>query len=255
VTAPDVSTDVLPGWHVDVDGCTNFRDAGGWPTVDGGRMRTGRLYRSDDPVRLTPEGRRTVEALGLALAVDLRQHEQWARGPGFLPAERTVHVPLVDRVIDPDDPPVLERPSDLADLYEEMLERSRRPLGRALDHVAGAVGAGPVLVHCAYGKDRAGLVTALVQAAIGLAPDTIVADYVRSHDPAQRRRRWMLAEPLPDDPPIAKAPAYLFAAPGEAMSDLLGRVGRRHGSLDAWVAAFPIDGATIPRLREALLDA
>ena len=73
----------LPAWHLDVEGCTNFRDAGGWATTDGGRMRTGLLYRSDDPIRLTASGRAVVESLGLRLVVDLRQRAQFERGPGF----------------------------------------------------------------------------------------------------------------------------------------------------------------------------
>jgi protein-tyrosine phosphatase len=244
----------LPAWHVDVEGCTNFRDAGGWTRPDGARMRTGVLYRSDDPVRLTPAGRAAVEALGLALVVDLRQHAQVARGPGFLPTEHTLHVPLVDRVLDVKNPRTLQSPADMADLYEDMLERSGPALGRALDAVADHIGRGPVLVHCAYGKDRAGLMTALVHAAVGLPAEVIAADYARSDEPTRRRREWTLAEPLPDDPPSAHAPPYLFTAPEAAMLDLLGRLTQRHGSLAGWVAHFPLAADTTDRLCRALLE-
>ena len=44
-------TTVGPDWHVDVEGCVNFRDAGGWELDDGRRMRSRHLYRSDDPVQ------------------------------------------------------------------------------------------------------------------------------------------------------------------------------------------------------------
>jgi protein-tyrosine phosphatase len=251
--SPDGSVGPVPEWHVDVEGCTNFRDVGGWACADGTRMRHRTLYRSDDPIRLTPSGRARVEALGLVLVVDLRQEAQVARGPGFLPAGRTVHVPLVDRVIDVRDPPALARPADLAELYEGMLERSREPLGRALDLVAEHVGRGPVLVHCAYGKDRAGLLTALVQAAVGVPVGGIAAEYARSDGPARRRRAWMIAEPLADDPPIAAAPEFLFTAPEAAMTELLERVVTRHGSLDGWVRRFPIAPETVDRLRSGLL--
>lgn len=243
----------LPPWHVDVDGCKNFRDAGGWPTLDGSAMRRGALYRSDDPVRATPAGRDVVRSLGLVGVVDLRQTSQYLRTPGFLDPDRTAHLPLVDRVIDIDNPPRIEAAEDLVDLYDEMLDRSRGPLGQVLDTVAGWVGDGPVLVHCAYGKDRAGLVTALVQAAIGVTPDAIAADYARSHEPSQQRWRWQLAEPLDGDPPVAKAPPALFTAPIAAMEGLLARRAARHGSLDAWVADLPIAPDTVSRLRSALV--
>lgn len=241
-------------WQVRVDGCVNFRDAGSWLTLDGRKMRTGALYRSDDPVRLTPAGRDAVTRLGLAYVVDLRQASQYARGPGFLAAERTAHIPLVDRVIDPDNPPTLEKPADLADLYAAMLAGGHEALGRALDTVAAHLADGPVLVHCSYGKDRAGLVTALVQAAIGVLPAAIVEDYARSHRPSRRRRAWMLAEPLPGDITSSTVSEYLFSAPAEAMQLVLDRAVAEHGSPVQWVTSFPIRSDTIARLRDGLVD-
>ena len=157
------SIDALPDWRVDVDGCVNFRDAGGWGTVDGGVVRRGLLYRSDDPIRITPEGRRAVERLGLAMVVDLRQQTQFSRTAGFVDPTRTAHVPLVDQVVDHRAPPPLDTPRDLADLYAGMLAESHDQVGRVLDLVAANVSHGPVLVHCAFGKDRAGLLTAIIR--------------------------------------------------------------------------------------------
>jgi protein-tyrosine phosphatase len=241
VSAPAPST--LPDGHIDVEGCTNFRDAGGWDLAPGGRMRVGRLYRADDPLRVTAAGRCAVDALGLAATVDLRQHSQFLRGPGFLPHERTSHIPLVDRVIDPDDPQRIEGPTDLADLYEGMLTSSGEPIARALDAIATGLADGPVLVHCAFGKDRTGLLCALVQAAIGVPGNSIVADYHRS-----------LAEPLPDDPPTGHVPPMLFTAPAEAMDVLLARALATHGSLPAWAASFPTAPDTMDRLHHELVE-
>lgn len=245
----------MQSWHVDVEGCTNFRDAGGWQRADGARMRTATLYRSDDPIRLTPAGRRTVEGLGLERVIDLRQASQRSRSPGFLPPGRTDHVPLVDRVIDLDHPPELAEPTHITDLYEVMLERSREPLARVLGLVADHAQRGPVLVHCAYGKDRAGLATALIHAAIGLPAGAIAADYARSHGPTVSRREWVLAEPLPDDPPTGTLPPMLFTAHELVMTALLERAAERHGSLVAWAAEFTPDDATVDRLHAALVEA
>ena len=245
---------VSTSWQIEVDGCVNFRDAGGWPTIGGGIVHRGRLYRSDDPIRITPAGREAVGRLGLALVVDLRQQSQFGRSPGFLEPARTAHIPLVDQVVDPDDPPPLDTPIDIADLYVGMLDESRDQIGRVLDLVADTVPRGPVLVHCAFGKDRAGLVTALIHAAIGVQREDIVADYVRSDAPAQRRRAALIDTPSPDDPPIAKLPEQLFRAPAETIGSLLDRVLDEHGSLESWVGSFPIADSTIERLRNELVD-
>lgn len=240
--------------HVDVDGCVNFRDAGGWATVDGGVVRRGLLYRSDDPIRITTAGRASVERLGLAMVIDLRQQTQFSRTPGFVEPKRTTHVPLVDQVVDHTDPPPLDTPSDMADLYAGMLDESRDQAGRVLDLAADHLEDGPVLVHCAFGKDRAGLMTALIHAAIGVRRDDIIADYVRSDAPSQRRRTAMIEQPLDDDPPVARLPETLFRAPAETMELVLDRAATEHGSLAAWVASFPIGPTTIDRLRAALVE-
>ena len=250
----DHPSDRRPEWHVDVDGCVNFRDAGGWPTVDGGVVRSARLYRSDDPIRITPAGRAAVERLGLAMVIDLRQQTQFSRTPGFVEPARTTHVPLVDQVVDHTDPPPLDTPTDMADLYAGMLEESHQQVGRVLDTVADQVAAGPVLVHCAFGKDRAGLMTALIHAAIGVSAHDIVADYTRSDGPAHRRRTALIASPLDDDPPVARLPETLFRAPAETMELVLDRAVAEHGSLVGWVASFPVAATTIDRLRASLVE-
>jgi hypothetical protein len=245
---------VLDDSHLAIEGCINFRDAGGWAVAGGGTMRRGRLLRSDDPVRLTAAGRQAVDALGLSAVVDVRQHHQYVRSPGFVDPARTFHRPLVDRVIDVGNPPPLVDPEHLADLYDDMIERGRDQIGDALAIVADHLDAGPVLVHCAFGKDRTGLLVAIVQAAIGVGAEAIADDYHRSDVPCTARRNWMIAEPLADDPPVGKAPAFLFTAPRGAMVELLDRVVARHGSLEAWIDEFPIRDGTVERLRSSLID-
>ncbi len=240
--------------HLDVDGCVNFRDAGGWVRADGATMRTGVLYRADDPIRLTERGRATVADLGLQVVVDVRQDSQFRRGPGFIAVERTFHRPLVDRVINLDDPPKLEVPHDITDVYEGMIERSSERIGDIIRILADGVERGPALIHCAFGKDRTGIIVAIIQAAIGLPSEAIIADYTRSDEPGRRRLAWLLAEPLADDPPLHRTPQFLFTAPQETMTELLRRATQRHGDLRGWVESLGISDDTVATLQEVLLQ-
>lgn len=217
-------------------------------------MARGVLYRADDPVRLSATGRARIAALGLRAVIDLRQQAQVDRGHLFVPAEITHHIPMVDRVIDVDDPPAqFTDAADLVDLYEDMVERGSRQVVRALDVVAEHAAAGPVMVHCVAGKDRTGLLVAAVQAAIGVTSDSIVEEYALSDQPTRDRRTAMLATPLEGDPPVGRSPELIWTAPAQTMAMLLERVVERHGSLAAWLAELGVSDATIGRLRQHLL--
>ncbi len=241
--------------HLDIEGCFNVRDAGGWATSHGGWMRTGALYRADDPVRLTPAGRRAIDALGLKAVIDLRQKSQVDRGPGFGDESITYHVPVVDRVIDTDDPPRMQDPGDIESLYHDMVERGQAQLVRAIDAVAAHTREGPVLVHCAAGKDRTGIVVALIQAAIGVPLESMVEEYALSDVPTRRRRQEMVSNPLLDDPPVARSPAYLWTAPAETMRGFASRAVVTYGSLEAWPLGLGLGQDSVNRLRAGLLTA
>ncbi|MCW5253545.1 tyrosine-protein phosphatase [Streptomyces sp. SHP 1-2] len=151
-----------------VDGVRNFRDAGGV-----GGLRTGVLYRSGALHAMSEKGARELAGLGVRTVVDLRSRPEVADRPDALHGAAITHLHL---------PVFTEQrwPRDQMELYPSMAERSGRAVLAVLRHLS-AGGEGPVLVHCASGKDRTGVVVALVQTLFGASEADTVADFVRSN--------------------------------------------------------------------------
>lgn len=158
--------------------CRNVRDLGGVPTGDGGRIRSGALIRADDLANLTAEGVAAVHAAGVRRVIDLRGRAETALLPGpFAGDERYRWLPFIDEVADQDRDPLAE--ATLLATYRGSVERNGRNIVAGLRAVADAP-AGGVVVHCAAGKDRTGVLVALALAVAGVAPEEIAADYTRT---------------------------------------------------------------------------
>ncbi|WP_199922973.1 tyrosine-protein phosphatase [Streptomyces sp. NRRL B-24484] len=156
------------GTDVAVAGVRNVRDAGGI-----GRLRRGVLYRSGALHGLRPEGARRLAELGVRTVVDLRSVPEVAELPDDCRGFAVDHVHL---------PVFTERrwPVEQAELYPAMAEHAG-PAAAALVRRLAAPGTLPVLVHCASGKDRTGVVVAVLQSLLGASEAEVTADFLRSN--------------------------------------------------------------------------
>jgi protein-tyrosine phosphatase len=154
-------------WH----DCHNARDLGGLVGADGRRVRPGALVRSDDHHRLTPPTVRAVRASGVTRIVDLRWAWECQQYPSPFAGDPVYrHVPLLADVLTYDPP---------ADSYAPLLDHNRERIAAAFRTVAQAPPGG-VVVHCRSGRDRTGVLVALLLAVAGVDPDEIAADYART---------------------------------------------------------------------------
>ena len=227
------------------DGCLNVRDLGGLP-AHGGRTRRGAVVRADSRASLTDAGWLSLLGYGVSRIVDLRRPAERADDPA--PPDgvdvEVVHVSLMDG-IEPGDPAwaevvaAAEAAPTLRDGYEifyaAALERCRPAVAAALAAIADAP-PGAVVVHCAGGKDRTGLVVAQLLRLCGVSLETIDADYTATE--ARLLARF--------DPETA-------AAPAGAMEATLAGLERRHGSVEAYLAGSGLGETAIARLRGRLL--
>jgi protein-tyrosine phosphatase len=159
-----------------VDGTANFRDVAASPGPGSARLRPGVFFRSDALAGVSTRGLRQLGKLGVVTVVDLRSQPEVKAAPDVLPdGVTTLGVPLLQGRHDAPMGIDLLRLPALAQLYASLLEENAEDLVRVLGTVARTEG--PTLVHCAAGKDRTGVVSALALAAVGLDRESIVADY------------------------------------------------------------------------------
>jgi protein-tyrosine phosphatase len=249
-----------------LEGAVNFRDLGGYRTLDGRVVRRGLVYRSGELAAL---GERDLGLLtdrfGLKLVCDLRSAEEVASAPNRLPdGVQTLALALSTG----------SRTSDralLRALVTGHAERIETAFGqtylRFVDFAAPAFGhlfkrladpaSLPTVIHCTAGKDRTGIASAILLALLGVPDETIVADYSQSNAAfdrvyeAARRDRSLSSIGLSPDvllPVLVANPVWIRA--------VLQHIRVTYGSVENYVRERAgVDDATIARLREMLLEA
>jgi protein tyrosine/serine phosphatase len=238
------------------DGCINVRDLGGLPTEDGGETRFGSVIRADSVGHLTAEGWQTLVGMGVTRIVDLRQDFEQAGDPPRDLAFEIVHVPIFEDLADETWATVQEL-SETAPTHAEsqrrvylfFLEQACTRFGAAVAAVAGAP-EGTVVVHCHAGKDRTGLVSALLLRLAGVPAAAIAVDYALSGERLrQRHEEWVAT--AADDAERARI-ERIAATPAEAMRAVVEAIDEQYGGVGGYLLRSGLDRAAIRRARSRL---
>lgn len=243
---------------LDWDGCLNVRDLGGHRTEDGAETRYGAVIRADSIRELTVDGWAAAVDYGVRTVVDLRMDvELEADPPAELPVD-VVHVPIFQ---DDDEEAFAEveaaaraapdYKSATRDVYLVFLERFRENIVAAIAAVARAP-KGAVVVHCMGGKDRTGLVTALLLRLAGVDDDQIAADYALSEQRLEPRHEAWLAEAGTEAE--RERIRRIAATPAESMVGVLEELERRYGSVEAFLRASGLSDEDLQLARDRLRD-
>jgi protein-tyrosine phosphatase len=223
------------------DGCLNVRDLGGLPLPGGGETCFGRVVRADSIRQLTDGGWQALVDYGVRRAIDLRADDECADDPpGGLPID-VVRVPV----------PGNEEPAVLAwrttfDAYTALLERFHERFARAVAETGRD--RSPVVVHCAGGRDRTGLVTALLLRLAGVELEPIAADHAYSDEVYAPTLEAWLAEAEDEDDRERRR--RITAPAGDTMARVLAELERRHGSVRRYLES---GGASPEELERATL--
>jgi protein-tyrosine phosphatase len=238
------------------DGCVNVRDLGGHPTEDGGETRFGAVVRADSVRGLSDEGWEALVSYGVRRIVDLRWHEELAEDPPHdLPVD-VVHVPLlgdhnetreIDTLLKDESDPAARRGS----FYLECLRRWPRNFANAIGAVAQAP-AGAVVVHCAGGVDRTGLVSAFLLSLAHVAPEHIAADYAASEaNWASRTAVWIGEAETENEREFRR---FLSRMPPEAMLQVLDALESEFGGVAAYLRHAGADPEDLEAARTRLVE-
>ncbi len=238
---------------VQLEGCVNFRDLGGYPVRDGRRVRHGWVYRSDALHYMTPGDVAHVrDALGVRDVIDLRSTaEVETDGPGPLaaPPVRRHHLPLFD--VDRRLVHGAHEPRTLDETYTLMLRVAMRPLARAVELIARANG--PSVFHCAAGKDRTGLLAAVLLGALGVDDEHIVADYALTRHALERITARLRASESYQYIFTELPPETLHAEP-HTMQRLLANARTEYGDLRAYARRAGVSDEAITLLQAQALE-
>jgi protein-tyrosine phosphatase len=243
--------------HVSFDSLFNVRDLGGYEAADGRHTRWRMLYRADGLNRADGDDLERLAALGLRTVVDLRTpNERIERGSfpvGAMPVQYH-HFPVLQQTWEG------QEIDATVDGAEFLTARYREMLVEGADAIAGAIGVladdrvYPAVFHCAAGKDRTGVLAALVLGLVGVSDETIAADYGLSRVGMASMVDWIRI----NRPEVADAmvdqPGVLLEAPPRAMRALLDQIRVEHGSIEGYARSIGLSGDTLDALRATLLD-
>ena len=235
------------GRRIEAGGTLNLRDLGGYPAAGGGFVRWRTLLRSDALHKLDAGGLAMLSELGLRTVVDLRTQFEVETAPSALDGlpVRLAHISILSGDMQ-------SLPLELEAIYRYMVDECGDAITAAIKALC-AIDALPALVHCSAGKDRTGVVMALVLAVLGVPDPVIAADYALSSTYLDPDRTPAIGQVqastgLGDD--LTRA---LLASPPALILDTLAWVRAASGSVEGYLLEHGLSAGDLAQLRAALV--
>jgi protein-tyrosine phosphatase len=243
--------------NIPLENSSNLRDLGGWPTMDGRRVRTGLVFRAPALVGLSLADQQTITVLGLKTICDFRGARERSHSPVTIAGVTNLSLPI--------EPAVGGGLKDilrtgqvrghathkdvlalLRDAYRAYALQSFLQYRVLFDQLLREESL-PLLMHCAAGKDRTGFGAALLLTALGVASEHVLDDYLATN------RFWRREAASGLDLPPAMADA-LLGAHAELLEAAFAAIREQYGSTESYlIQAIGLDVSARARLRDRLL--
>ena len=241
--------------RIPLEGAYNFRDLGGLEAAGGRKIRSGKVFRSDRLTNLTTADAAILEELAIGRIYDLRSDlELTHHGAGEFAgaADRHRHTPLVRVSLSITDSRIDWQKIDLQSRYFEMLQEGAQVIRQIFEHLS-STDAPPTVFHCTGGKDRTGVVAAVLLRALGVGDEVIVADYAISERylaPFVESTRALMESEGFDNEIVL----YLCGSPAERMRKMLADMDERWGCAEAYLEWTGLAHDAARALRARLLE-
>jgi protein-tyrosine phosphatase len=240
--------------HLDWSQCYNTRDLGGLSTRDGKETGWEAVIRSDILSQLTDEGQQALLDYGVKTIIDLRSPQEVAKEPSVIIKNHEYHLDYLNL-------PLEKYYLHVSALINQAKTRSE-VYCIILDHYPDAVveimraiikaQPGGIVIHCHAGKDRTGIVSALLLSLLDVPTEIISADYAESQE-----RLWPLYEKiLAETKDKDKKEMDFWARPTateEMMSMMLEHIDTQYGGVEKYLLASGLLPNETDQLRRRLL--
>ena len=244
--------------HIYFESVINFRDLGGYRARDGRSVSWRRLFRSGDFRSMTANDLALLTGeIGVNSVVDLRsQPEVERQGIGLL-SDAGINYHNISFIAGTDraeDERLFRECTHMGEFYLHMISHHEfgERIVAALEVIAEPANH-PLVFHCAVGKDRTGILAAVLLGAVGVTDADIIQDYSLSTASIQELLRQVKRDPEVSEA-IKPLPDYFWEATPESMDIFLAALKREHGSIESFLKAQGAKESLVSRLEKAVLD-
>ena len=251
-------TTIAPQRYLGLEGSYNTRDIGGYPIEGGGWTQWNRFLRSDGMHRLTNGDQARLTNYGVRAVIDLRTPQETVETPNVFAGSSEVTYHHCDII---GDAPALITPKQvltglpvarIAHSYTTWMDHRQAQFAEVLGKLADP-GFGPAIYHCAGGKDRTGIISALLLSLAGVGRETILDDYTLTS--IFHFRRSIMGGASAFEEPVESAGDYADRyCPRDGMARTLAHLDDNYGGVEGYVRAIGLPEGQIDDLRRMLIE-
>jgi protein-tyrosine phosphatase len=240
--------------HIPLSGTYNIRDLGGYKTHTGARVPWQTFFRGDNPNLLSVEGMNYLYGQGLRLVIDLRTKNEIKEASN--PFENFPGVEYINLPIFDDLAPVIMLQKQVSDenpllhFYLEAIHGQGNAIKEVLKRIS-TIQDGAVMFNCTAGKDRTGIIAALLLGLVGVSEEEIVKDYALTASLIPGLADRLLAESKARGINTERH-SRMLESPGEVMKALLSEIENKFGSIENYLKENGMEQEEIQRLKKLL---